>query len=284
MKATYLSSARSLRNFQFWLLGIAAGLIAIHLTLIYKTDKINLLGNSILFWLATSFLVWNKRDRLKLNSGIFASCLGAAILALVLLKSTSLPDGYFLLLSPLISALGLALLASDFKGLKQYWQELTSLFFLGGPQVLLSSLVDPSLLTAKFATFTLWYSGFEVSRAGLNIELPTGYVEVYPGCSGIESITQLLSLSALFLIMFPVRGIKKIFVPIVAVLVAFVVNGIRVAIMAVLVASSRQEAFNYWHTGDGSVLFSMIAVLLFGLFCLLLLQQAKPENQESMES
>lgn len=277
MKATYLTSTRSLKQSQFWLLAIAIGLIAIHLTLTFRTDKINLLGNSILFWLAISSLVWNKRDRLSLESGLFASCVGAVILGLVLLKSTSLPDGYFLLLSPFSSGLGLALLASGFKELKQYWQELTSLFFLGVPQVLLSSLVDPSLLTAKFAAFALWYSGFDVSRSGVNINLPTGHVEVYPGCSGIESINQLLSLAILFLIMFPIKGAKKIFVPIMAVLVAFVVNGIRVALMTVLVASSRQEAFNYWHTGDGSVLFSMIAVLLFGLFCLSLLQQAKPK-------
>jgi cyanoexosortase A len=284
MKATYLASAKPLINSRFWLLGIAAGLIAIHLTLTYRTDKTNLLGNSILFWVAVSSLVWNKRQTLKLESGIFASCLGAAILALVLLKSTSLPDGYFLLLSPLMSALGLALIASGFQGLKQYWQELTALGFLGLPQVLLSVLVDPSLLTAQFAAFTLWYSGFNVSRSGVNIHLPTGHVEVYPGCSGIESMAQLLSLAGLFLIMFPIKGFKTLFVPILAVLIAFVVNGVRVALMALLVASSKQEAFNYWHTGDGSAIFSMIAVLLFGLFCLFILQQAKPDSQDTVES
>lgn len=281
MKATYIASARPLRDSRFWLLGIAAGLIAIHLTLTYRTDKVNLLGNSILFWLAVSSLVWNKHKTLRLESGILASCMGTAILALVLLKSTSLPDGYFLLLSPCVSALGLALIASGFQGLKQYWQEFIALCCLGVPQVLLSSLVDPSLLTAQFAAFTLWYSGFNVSRSGVNIHLPTGYVEVYPGCSGVESMAQLLSLAGLFLIMFPVQGIKKVFVPFVAVLIAFVVNGVRVALMTVLVASSKQEAFNYWHTGDGSVIFSMIAVLLFGLFCLFLLQQAKPDHQDT---
>jgi len=43
--------------------------------------------------------------------------------------------------------------------------------------------------------------------------------------------------------------------PIVAVLVAFVVNGVRVALMAILVAYSSQEAFEYWHTGTGSEIF-----------------------------
>src|SRR5919202_4232285 len=114
MKATYLASAKPLKNSQFWLLAIAAGLIAIHLTLAYRTDKINLLGNSILFWLAVSSLVWNKRASLSLESGIFASSVGTAILALVLLKTMSLPDGYFLLLLPFISGVALGLLASGF--------------------------------------------------------------------------------------------------------------------------------------------------------------------------
>jgi hypothetical protein len=35
-------------------------------------------------------------------------------------------------------------------------------------------------------------------------------------------------------------------------------------VMALLIG---QPAFDYWHTGQGSLVFSMIAVLLFGVFC-----------------
>jgi exosortase/archaeosortase family protein len=76
----------------------------------------------------------------------------------------------------------------------------------------------------------------------------------------------------------------KILVPIVAVSLAFIVNGIRVAVMAVLSASSNEKAFDYWHLGEGSLIFSLLSVLSFGLFCLFLLrQQEEPDSQDTAE-
>jgi cyanoexosortase A len=284
MTLSRFASAKPLNNSQFWLLGIAVSLITIHLTLTWKANNVELLSSSILFWLAVSSLVWNKRNSLSFNSGVFSSFFGASLIALVLLKSFSVPVGYFLQLSPFISGISLALLASGFKGLKQYSKELIILFFLGIPQLLLSFLIDPSLFTAKFTAFILWYLGFAVSRQGVYINLPTGGIEVYSACSGLESIMQLLGMAVLVVLMFSLSWVKKIIVLLVAVSIAFVVNGIRVAIMAVLVASSNQKSFHYWHTGDGSVIFSMVAVLLFGLFCLFLLRKVQPENQDRVES
>jgi exosortase/archaeosortase family protein len=51
------------------------------------------------------------------------------------------------------------------------------------------------------------------------------------------------------------------------VLLGFIVNGIRVALMAILVASSNKSAFTYWHGGDGSLIFAIISMVLFGIFC-----------------
>jgi cyanoexosortase A len=204
MKAIHLTSLKPLKNSQFWLLGIGAGLIAIHLSLMERANNPSLLGISVLFWSAVASLVWQKRHSLNLESGIFSSVIGALLLSLVLLKSLSF-SGYdfFLRISPLIGAIGLSLLASGTKGLKQYWQEILSLsFFIVSPGML-SSLIEPSIFTAKFSAFLLWYAGFKVSLQGVHIILPTGRVEVYPGCSGIENITHLLGLAMLFLVMFP---------------------------------------------------------------------------------
>ena len=200
----------------------------------------------------------------------------------MLIKSISHSNN-FPYISPLISAIGLGLVASGFKGLKQYWQELLILFFLGVPQVTLLSLIDISALTAKFAAFVLWYLGFKVSLQGVNINLPGGGVEVFSGCSGMESILHLWGLAVLFLVMFPTKGSKRILVPIVAVLLAFLINGVRVVLMALLAVSSNQQAFKYWHKGDGSLIFSMISVLLFGLFCLFMLRVDTGENEDSVE-
>ncbi len=289
MKATYLFPVKLIKNSPFWLLGIATGLVAINLTLLWKAGDIGHLGMSVLFWLAVGSLLWEKRHSLNLESGVLPSLLGTLLIAWVLLNSVSLPDtqnpilhNRFLRISPFIFTLGLSLIASGFWGLKQYWRELTIVFFLGIPSVLASFLTDISPFTAKFATFLLWYSGFDVSLQGLNIILPTGSVRVYSACSGIESMTYLLAISVICLVMFPPKRNHRILVPIVALILGFVVNGVRVALMAVL-AGTNSESFDYWHMGEGSLLFGMIAIAIFGLFYAFLLRQDESETQEAEE-
>ena len=284
MKATSLVTVGFVKNFKFWLLGIATGLIAIHLTLTSRGNDASLLGTSALFWMAVSSIVWSKRDVLSLDSGFSSSFWGILLIVLVVFKSISV-SGYepFLRISPLISALGVALLASGFKGLKQYWRELLILCFLVPSPGTLAVLIDISTFTAQFANAVLWYLGFEVSRQGVFINLPTGSIEVYPGCSGIENMFHILGVAVLFLVMFPTARRTKILLPVVAMLVAFVINGVRVAVMTVLAASSNPQALNYWHKGDGSVIFSMISVLILGVYCLFLLRQSNSENHDSAE-
>lgn len=284
MKATDLASIKRLKKPHFWLLAIAAGLVAINLTLTWRAGDVAHLGMSILFWIAIASILWEKRQSLSFETNLFSRILGVLLMAGILLASTSLADENIIRVLPFISALGLGILASGFKGLKQYWQELTILFFLGVPSVLLSTpMTDISPITARFSAFILWYSGFAVSRQGVYISLPKGTIEVYAGCSGIEAMTYLLGLAVIFVVMFPTNLNQKILVPIVGVTLGFVVNGFRVALMAVLVASSNPKAFEYWHEGDGSLIFGMISVLLFGFFCLLLLRQAEPKNQDTTD-
>ena len=286
MKATSLAVVKPLQNMQFWLLAIAGGLIAVHLSLTWRvapdTGKLSI---SVLGWGAALSMLWEKRHTLSLESDVFSSLLGLFLIAFVLLKSLFVTSYDSVVdLTPFIAGLGLAMLASGVKGLQQYWQELMIVLALNAPVGLILDRIDISLITAKFSTVILSYLGFEVSRQGVNIFLPpTGVVEVNPGCSGLESIIRLLRLSVVFLVMFPTDLVKKILIPVVAVLVAFVINGVRVALMTVLVGYSNQEAFNYWHLGTGSQIFLLIAMLVFGLFCYFVNQKDDPDNHDPME-
>jgi len=274
--------SRLVPGLNFWILGIGAGLISIHLTLTSRIHFSDLWGTSALFWAASCSLLWDKRSQLKTESGFFPSLLGALLLFLVLAKSSSI-YGYdlFLRFFPLISALGFGLLVSGFKGLKQYWQELLLLSFIVIPPGLLLKFIDFGTLTAKFTAFILWYAGLAVSRQGLDLILPTGKVEVASGCTGAHAILQLLGISLVFLFMFPGTSRKqKIMLPLVAVAVAFVTNSLRVALMAILVAYSDRVAFDYWHSGTGSLIFSAIAVAIFGLFCWLTIMRNPPHEPD----
>jgi cyanoexosortase A len=282
-----MKALKLLQKPKYWLLAIAISLIAIHLTLVSKTAPTFFLGTSILFWLAVASRIWEKRHTLSLKAGVFSRCLGTTLIVLILFKSLPL-TGYdsFLRLFPLISALGIGLLASGIKGLKQYWQELILLCVLAIPPELIAKpinqLIGVSALTGKFSSFVLLQLGYEVSSQGEFIIQPEGSIWVSPECAGLVTLLWLLQLSALFLAMFPLQWSQKILVPIVAVLTGFVVNGLRIAHLAVL-AVSNQEAFNYWHSENAQI-FSLIDVLIIGLFCFFLIRQEPVEDESAVES
>ncbi|MEO1402289.1 MAG: cyanoexosortase A [Cyanobacteria bacterium J06635_1] len=266
----------------YLLLTVGVGLIVIHLTLVSRANDDSLLASSFLYWLAIGSLVWSKRASLKFGAGFLSTLLALGLLGLVLLKSAFMA-GYdpFLRIAPLLSALGLALLASGFRGLRQYWPMLLALCFLAPPPTALTQLVNLSPVTAKFSTALLWYSGFDVVRQGTFILLPKGGIEVIAGCSGVENMAHLLGLSVLFLLLFEIRRADRVWVPVVAVVLAFLVNSVRIALMTYLVASHGKDVFEYWHKGEGSLLFSMVAVALFGAFCWFLMRRANIEDNLS---
>jgi cyanoexosortase A len=270
-------------NTPYLLLAISTALTAIHLQLIWRSGHHGqFLEAALICWAATWFLVWRKHDRLKFESTPVASAIGLLCVAWILLRSLSVSEyESFLRFAPLVSGIGVALLASGFT-LKQYWRELFVLAWMTIPTTALLAQIDISLITAEFSGSLLWYSGFRVIQEGVMLHMPTGSVEVYPGCSGIQLIWQHLSLGFLFVILFPIGFIRSLLVPLAGVLIAFTVNSIRVALMAILVAQEKREAFDYWHLGTGSLIFSMISVTLFGLLCYFLLEQADRarENDE----
>lgn len=285
MKETSLASIKPLENTQFWFLAIAAGLIAVHVSLYLKLGgTFNQVTISLLGLAAVFTLLSEKRHTLKLESDLFSSLLGILLIAFILVRSLYINAvDSFVELAPFIGLLGLALIASGIKGLRQYWLELLLIFAFNAPIGFIAQRFDISIFTALFSNALLSYLGFPVVREGVNIILPTGAVEVYPGCSGMETITQLFRLAILFLIMFPTSVAKRFLVPFVAVVIAFVINGIRVALMAILVAKSNPEAFDYWHTGTGSQIFFLICSLLFGGFCYLISKNDADDRSESME-
>ncbi len=225
-----------------------------------------------LFLIAVGILVWEKRHRLMHSPKIGSTVIGAAILGYVLWQTLHQPTEIFMRLQPCIAAFGLALLASGCKHLKQYWQELGILLVLGIPAILQLLAIDISPITANFAGFLLWYCGFPISIQGISIHLPTGSVQVFSSCSGINTMTYALGISIISLAMFPLSGAKPWFVPFIAVLIGFFENSIRVAVMVLLVTSGDTQAFEYWHKGTGALLFGSVAIFIFCLIYALLIR------------
>jgi cyanoexosortase A len=268
----------------FGLIIIATGLVTLNMTLLWKHGDIAHFWMSIVFWLAVGSLLWDKQDILKQSEGkrdVLSIVAGTILIAFILFKSAMVSSRVdpFLRIAPFLSGLGLLLIAVGFQDLKQYWRELVILFFHGIPSVITLPLEGIiTSLTAKFAYYSLWYVGFNVTREGNYVALPTGRVFVDGGCSGMEAMNYLLGLSVICLLMFPTKQNKPLVIG-VAVACGFLINALRVAGMALLVASNRLDLFKYWHEGEGSLVVGMIAVILFGIFYQYMLKRDRQISQ-----
>ena len=268
LKNTFDNLVTLEKRTKFLLLVIAVSLIAIHFNIIYKYGDSKLVSTSILLLSAVLFNLWRKRDDIRVNSNNLSISIGIGIIAVVLFRSSFISKfDYFIQISPLLSALGMSLIASGVKGLKQYLQELILLLTLAIPfEVVIPHLVDLATLTAQGAASILWCLGFKVFPQGVNVVLPTGSVEVSPECSGVKIVARMLRIAILFLVMFPRPWIQNILFPVIAVGIAFIVNTVRVAILAVLVANSKHSLFEFFHNSGGHV-FTITSLLVFAALC-----------------
>jgi len=269
----------------FLLLVLGVAVIAIHLTLTFKISSSDRQITAMLFWATAAYLISERREKLQFHTGPIASIFGAILLALLLLKTSGYCEESFLLGYPFLASIALATLAAGFRGLREYWREIMLLFFAGTPEVLLERLTDSAPITAQFANSMLWYAGFDVTQKGIYLELPGGSVEVNSGCSGVVAMTQLLGMSILFLMLLPLpwKWFQKLILPIAAVAIGFLVNAMRVSLMAILVSQKQMVAFDYWHSGSGSLVFSVIGTVLLVLLIWVLIELFKPRSPTEAE-
>jgi cyanoexosortase A len=259
---------KSLQKIEYWLVALSGGLVLLHLTLIDKSQDENLFSLAILTWLTIGSLLWDRRKKLTLESDKLSTFVGMALVVLMIIRNLATTDSS-LRLFPLIAGVGVILIASGFKSLKSYGKEIflfSLLLFLRLVTIVLNAF-DLPLLTAKVSAFMLWFVGFDVVRQGVVIALPTGRVEVYGACSGVESIVLMLCIAILFFFLISISHWQKAICIAIAVVIGFMINAFRVALLAFFVDVQQPKAFEYWHSSDGSLSFAIISVFMFGLFC-----------------
>jgi cyanoexosortase A len=261
---------------RFWLLAIISAVAALHLTVLNRLDDSEMFATSILLWFAAGSLVWDRQQTMSFHSGPLPSFVGLVILAIALLRVAVSPDSASTIWTlPILAVVAVGLLASGFRGLGQYWRELLIFGLLAIYPLMEWGLqaIDLSLLTSKASHVILSYFGTPTVRDGVFLYVMKGgqlssRVQVYGACSGIHNTLQMLLIAVLFLLLFPIRSRWQQFLCLaVAVLTGFVVNSFRVALMVLLNDAGNKQAFDYWHEGNGSLIFSVISVLLFGVYC-----------------
>ncbi|MDJ1183562.1 cyanoexosortase A [Roseofilum casamattae] len=265
---------------KYLLLAIATSVLAIHLTVSWRfSSDLNQLSMMAFGGISLLSLLWEKHNNLTLKSGLKSSLLGSLLIGWIAVRSLSIsaPDDVLREVSPLISGVGVALLASGFRGLKQYWRSLLILAIISVPATLLPGIIDSilgiSLNTAKTVTFVLWYFGFEPVRQGTEIFWQTGGVEVNNSCSGINVTILLSQLAGILALRYSFSKISILLSFSSAIAITFMMNVMRIIVLLFLNARSQDSAFQYWHHGDGAQLFSTTIILIFGLVCYVLLKR-----------
>jgi cyanoexosortase A len=262
-------------------------IVGLQLTLVEYTKDQDLFASSGLFWLVIGMLLWERRSQLQLDSDVISSCVGAVILGLLFYRCATIPASLnFLKVMPFFATGATALLACGWRHLGQFKKELLALgvFALNPLMEILLNRINLAEMTAKFSAALLWYSGIQVQRAGTFLAIgPNSRIEVYGACSGLHSILQMMNVATLFLVLVTIKKWgPKLLCMLTAMGLGFVVNAGRVALMGILVAYTNKQAFEYWHGGQGSFVFSVIAVILFGGFCwLCFLRQMRPQGGAS---
>jgi len=136
-------------------------------------------------------------------------------------------------------------------------------------QLLLNRLLPQLPLartTAELSAFLVWLGGGSALAEGAAVRLPGRTLVVGASCTGAETLSLCLAGLVMLALLFPVpclqrhRGSGLLLLGALSLGAAFVLNGLRVAVLALTPA----EAFVFWHDGGGSHLFAMasLAVLV----------------------
>jgi cyanoexosortase A len=222
----------------------------------------------IIWWGA--FLVMEKAPPLtRLLPSPVGTWLGFSLILWVLWRSlliTSLNLGASLL--PFLAGLGLALLATPLRRIRCFLPSLLILALL--PLMRALQIPYPYLLnyaTALLTMLILVLSGLPVQLQGEFVALPGGSVIVSSACTGLPAMLQLLTVSIIFAIAFPMRLLwQNLLMTLCAVWLGFFVNGFRIALLALINSSndpSKKWWFELFHNGWPALLFPAIAAFLF---------------------
>ena len=275
-KNSLISYKEIARKNGFWLFIILFLLGVFYLNLVWKTlGDLDSLATNILFYGAIIGLIWQRKERIRIKSNVFSSFIGLGLLVIIMIKTIYLFSFEHRLLSlvPFCTSLSLALIASGFRGLGQYSRELFFAWFLFFPEGVIGNFIDSvirvTVLNAKFATYFLYYLGFQVANVGNEVVLSLPNLGDYKAivdypCAGMPMILLMLKLSLLLVSFFPLRRFQCFAIPIVSIAIGFFLGVVRVCLLTLVIPETT--TFNYWHGAEGSQIFSTLAIMIFSGF------------------
>jgi cyanoexosortase A len=285
-----------LRNFSIppatprnlWLL-LATAVATQNLAVFQSSQNEHITVFAALVWGGALICMEDQLEDLTPRPSRWGLALGIPLLLWVLLRTGSILhwDGLIFALPP-VAGLALALLCEPPRGIGRFRDSLLCLLMVPAFNIIALRMIPEgpfSVLTANLSGFWLAMLGYETQVTGRTVMLPTGGVEVLPACNGVDTIAQVICISLIFLLAFPLRSrLGRVVVLVAAPLIGLACNTMRIAILALCVANGHNKGsdlFRFFHDDLGSLLFSGVAVFVFGLLYMRVLERELPPLQTS---
>jgi cyanoexosortase A len=265
-----------------WLL-LAAAVATQNLGVFQTSQSEHVTVYALLVWGGALICMEDQLEELDPRPGLIGLILGSLLLLAVMVRTALVlhSDGALYIAAPL-AGLALAMLSTPLPKLGRLRDSLLCLLLIPAFGLLMKLIPERpmSVLTARLSSFWLSILGFDNVVRDRTVMLPTGGVEVLPACNGVDTIAQVIGVSIIFLLAFPIRsGLSRTSLLISAPLIGLASNTIRIAVLALCVAYGQGKGtplFRFFHDDLGSLLFSGLAVFVFGSLYLRLLERELP--------
>ncbi|MEB3307013.1 MAG: exosortase/archaeosortase family protein [Cyanobacteriota bacterium] len=254
-----------------WLIlaGLSAAAQIVMVSATQENPALTLL--TLLCWGGALLCVEDMLPSLHPSPGWFSLVIGTVLVLSGLIRTASILslDGISQLL-PLWLGTGLFLLCSRPRHWRRWSASLVALALIPLCQAVTFLLPEQPLshFTARLSQGLLLLFDVDTMVSGRLVTLPGGSVTIAGSCAGLDQIAQLLAISVLFLLAFPLPSrVSRGWMVAVAPVVAVLGNTIRITVLALITASGSPTSswwFDFFHEETGSLVFAGLNVLVFG--------------------
>jgi cyanoexosortase A len=265
-----------------WLL-LAALVATQNIAVFHTSQSANVTVLAVLIWGGALICIEDQIEVLHPRPGLLGGVVGSLLLLWVLARTATIVhwDGMLFVLAPL-AGLALTLLCCSPRAIGRFREALLCLLMLPGYALLIRMLPERplSLLTARGAGLWLDILGLNPEVSDRTVMLPGGGVQVLAQCNGLDMISQILCVGLIFLLAFPLRSKKsRLLVIMAAPLLGLLTNTMRIALLAGFAGFGQGKGtplFTFFHDDTGSLVFSGLAVFLYGLLYMNRLERELP--------
>lgn len=270
-KSTWDRYVPPLTSRNAWLL-IAATVAIQNIVVFHTSQNQSMTVFALLIWGGALICMEDLIEKLHPSPNYVAALFAAFMLLFVLFRTSLIlhSDGVIFLLPP-IAALALVLLVKEPRLISKFRDSLLCVLLFPANALLNRIIpeVPMSLLTAKVAAFWLSILGLDPIVNGRDVFLKGGGVTVLGSCNGLDMISQVVCISIIFLLAFRLRSaISRTLILALAPVIGLLSNTIRIALLTILSANGSGHGYGFWfdffHKDTGSLIFSGLAVFVFG--------------------